>query len=41
MHIVIIVKKQDIYMDLNMVNVKKENHKSLSYFIMMQNLILD
>ena len=41
MHIVIIVKKQDICMDLDMVNAKKENLKLQLYFIMLQNLILD
>ena len=42
MHIVIIVKKkQDTYMDLDMVNVMTENYKLMFYFIMVQNLILD
>ena len=42
MHIDIIVKKkQDIYMDLDMVNVMTENCKLMFYFIMVQNLILD
>ena len=43
MHIVIIVKKkkQDVYMDLDMVNVLTENYKLMFYFIMVQNLILD
>ena len=34
-------KKQDISMDLDMVNAKKENLKLEFYFIMVQNLILD
>ena len=34
-------KKQDIYVDLDMVNVMNENYKSMSYFMMVQNLILD
>ena len=34
-------KKQDICMDLDMVNVMNENYKSMFYFIMVQNLILD
>ena len=41
MHIVITVKKYDISMDLDMVNVMNENYKSMFYFIMVQNLILD
>ena len=41
MHIVITVKKYDICMDLDMVNVMNENYKSMFYFIMVQNLILD
>ena len=41
MHIVIIVKKQDMCMNLDMVNVMNENYKSMFYFIMVQNLILD
>ena len=41
MRIVIIVKKQDICMDLDMVNVMNENYKSMFYFISVQNLILD
>ena len=40
-HIVIIARKQDIYMDLGMLNVMNKNYKSMFYFIMMQNLILD
>ena len=41
MRIVIIVKKQDICMDLDMVNLMNENYKSMFYFISVQNLILD
>ena len=42
MRIVIIVKKkQDIDMDLDMVNVMNKNYKSMFYSIMVQNLILD
>ena len=41
MNIVIIVKKQDIDMDLDMVNVMNKNYKSMFYSIMVQNLILD
>ena len=41
MHIVIIVKKQDMCMNLDMVNVMNENYKSMFYLIMVQNLILD
>ena len=39
MHTNIIVKKQDICMDLDMVNVMNESYKSMLYFIMVQNLI--
>ena len=41
MHIDIIVEKQDIYMDLDMVNLMNKNYKSMFYFISLQNLILD
>ena len=36
----IIVKQQDIFMDLNMVDVKKRKDH-LTVFIMVQNMILD
>ena len=41
MHILIIVKKQDICKDLDAINVMNENCKSVFYFKMVRNLTLD